>query len=139
MNIEQIEPFVGMPYRAGSYGPDDFNCWGLLYYIQKNYFNVEMPFAPIGNEDACRLLFKERIEAGVWAVTDNPLHGDGVLMRPGSNPHVGVYLDIDGGGILHALEGFGVVFTATTDLSFYGFGRVKYYRLNNGDQSCNSS
>lgn len=139
MNIEQIDSFIGMPYKAGSYGPDDFNCWGLLHHIQKTYFNIEMPFAPIGNEDACRSMFKGCVEAGVWAVTESPTHGDGALMRPGSNPHVGVYLDIDGGGILHALEGFGVVFTAITDLSFYGFGRVKYYRLNNGDQSCNSS
>lgn len=137
MNIEEVEQYLGAPYLAGSFGPPEvgFNCWGLLHYVQAKHFGVKMPKAPIGDAETCRRMFTDRIAARVWAQVEQPRHGDGALMREGKNPHVGVYLNIDNGGILHALEGVGVIFTPITDLGFHGFSRVKYYRLNNVDQS----
>jgi len=131
MILEEVEAYLGIPYKEGSFGPDSYNCWGLLHHIQKTYFNTDLPIAPIGDAERCQRMFKDRVEAKVWAIVENPVHGDGALMRPGKNPHVGIYLDFDGGGILHALEGIGVVFTPCVDLNYHGFGRVKYYRLNN--------
>lgn len=135
MNVDELESLIGCQYKEGSFGPPEagFNCWGLLHYVQAKYFDVKMPKAPIGDADTCRRMFTDRLDAKMWAQVESPSHGDGVLMRDSKEPHVGVYLDIDGGGILHALEGMGVIFTSTSDLNFHGFGRVKYYRLNNGN------
>lgn len=131
MTAEQAGELVGIPYENGAYGPNSFNCWGLLYYVQKEYFNVKMPRAPLGNADQCRLMFDTRINSGQWTSVEVPRHGDGALLRGGDEPHVGIYLDFDGGGILHALEGVGVIFTTLDQLRTLGFARTKYYRLTN--------
>ena len=131
MNADEADSLVGKPYEAGSYGPDSFNCWGLLYYAQRNYFGVKMPKAPIGDADKCRLMFESRIQSGQWSETAQPKHGDGALMRGGTDPHVGIYLEFDGGGILHSMEGVGVIFTTLDQLRTLGFARTKYYRLTN--------
>lgn len=131
MTADEADCYVGLPYKEGSYGPDNYNCWGLLYHVQRTYFAVDMPMAPIGDPDKLRHMFADHINASVWALVEKPKHGDGALMRSGDNPHVGIYLDIDGGGILHALEGVGVVFTTLDQLNVVGFARTKYYRLNN--------
>jgi len=131
MTPEQVENYLGIPYKEGGMGPDSYNCWGLLRHIQTTYFDTNMPIAPIGDAERCQQMFKDHVEASVWAVDEVPQHGYGALMRGGNNPHVGVYLEFDGGGILHALEGVGVVFTPITDLGFHGYARVTYYRLNN--------
>lgn len=131
MNAEEAEDYVGLPYKEGSYGPDSYNCWGLLYTIQTKHFGVKMPMAPIGDSDRCQQMFKDHVRYGEWTELANPEHGAGALLRGGTEPHVGVYLDIDGGGILHALEGVGVVFTTLDQLNPLGFARTKYYRLSN--------
>lgn len=133
MNAEQAGLLVGLPYKEGSFGPDDFNCWGLLNFVQREYFNVTMPIAPLGDAEGCLALAKNCLETEVWARVEIPQHGDGALMRGGNDPHVGVYLEIDGGGILHALEGEGVVFTHLPSLNHCGFGRTTYYRFKHDD------
>lgn len=129
MNSSDVNYFVGMPYESGSFGPESFNCWGLLYFIQTHYFKVQMPLAPIGDSEGCRTLFETQLQSGHWAALDKPVHGCGALMRGGDSPHVGIYLDIDAGGILHAMEGAGVIWTPLHQLRAMKFGRTKYYRL----------
>lgn len=139
MNAEQADSFVGLPYEEGAFGPHSFNCWGLLHYVQRWYFGVLLPVVPIGNAEKCHAMFKDKVEGGAWSLSAAPSHGDGALMRSGSRPHVGIYLDIDGGGILHALEGVGVVFTTLDQLNSQGFGRTKYYGFTNERKLSNSS
>lgn len=129
MNSEDINHFIGLPYEEGSFGPDSFNCWGLLYFVQRNYFKVSMPSAPIGDSEACKTMFESQLQSGAWASITSPTHGCGALMRGGESPHVGIYLDIDAGGILHAMEGVGVIWTPIYQLRALNFGRTKYYRL----------
>ena len=74
-------------------------------------------------------MYARKMRSGEWEIADSPAHGDGVLLRDGNDPHVGIYLDLDGGGVLHALEGKGVVFTALRDLNFLGFARPTFYRI----------
>lgn len=129
MNSEDINFLIGLPYEDGSFGPDSFNCWGLLFYIQHNYFKVSMPIAPIGDADGCKAMFESQLESGAWQPLEKPVHGCGALMRDGQSPHVGIYLDIDAGGILHSMEGVGVIWTPLYQLRSLNFGRTKYYRL----------
>ncbi|CPK74677.1 Uncharacterised protein [Bordetella pertussis] len=58
-----------------------------------------------------------------------PEHGDGVLLRAGNDPHVGIYLDLDGGGVLHAMEGRGVIFSPMRALVTMGFSQPTFYRI----------
>lgn len=138
MTADDAEDLIGLPYGEGSFGPNSYNCWGLLHYVQGQYFGVRMPKAPIGDAGRCHKMFRDHVTAGVWALTDSPTHGDGALLRGGNEPHVGVYLDFDGGGILHSMRGAGVIFTSVSELYKFGFSKVKYYRLKN-DGDLNSS
>lgn len=129
MNAEQAIPLIGIPYKIDGMTPEGFNCWGLIYYVRKNFFDVALPLIPIGDDETCRDVFKAKVNAGHWEAVAIPGHGDPVLMRDGNASHVGIYLDLDGGGILHSLEGVGVVFTKMVHLRSLGFSRSVFYRI----------
>lgn len=126
MTDDQISRYVGMPYENGSYGPYTYNCWGLLVHIQHRYFKVEMPMVNIEQSAECALMFKDKVRSGEWTLVDSPIQGDAVLLRGGMAPHVGVFVN---GGVLHALEDVGVVWTEINKLRYIGFSSAKYYRL----------
>lgn len=130
MNSADVFKYLDLPHVYGANGPDAYDCWNLLRHVQQTYFNKAMPIAPIGDEDACLQLFRSHCRSGEWQQVDQPSHGDAALMREGRQPHVGIYLDIDGGGILHALEDIGVIWTRAQHLHSFGFGRTTYYRIN---------
>lgn len=129
MNVDQAFQYIGKPYAADGKGPDNFNCWGLIYDVRKHYFPVALPIIPIGDEETCRDIFEAKVQSKHWMEVTEPQHGDCALLRGGRSPHVGIYLNIDGGGILHSLEGVGVIFTYTSKLRASGYSRIKYYRI----------
>ncbi len=129
MTADDVIPYLMLPHRPGATGPDAYDCWNLLRHLLKTHFNTTLPDAPIGDEQACLALFKERCESGDWQAVASPAHGDPALLRGGTYPHVGIYLDLDGGGILHAMEGSGVIWTKLPQLRAFGFGRTVFYRV----------
>jgi hypothetical protein len=51
-------------------------------------------------------------------------------MRQAKNPvHAGIWLDIDGGGVLHCVRGSGVVFQSIVTLNLCGWFLHSYYRV----------
>lgn len=129
MKAADVIPYIGLPWKEGAMGPDAFNCWGLLRHIQLKYFGILLPEIIVGDTVACREMYEEKVNNHEWVPVDIPRHGDGVLLRGGNLPHVGVYLDLDGGGILHSMEEVGVIFTHPRSLPALAFGRVTYYRF----------
>jgi len=127
MTPQQADQYINLPWQAGAKGPDAYDCWGLLQEVRNRYFGVSVPDVRFG--DAARDLYEQKLRNGDWEIVPIPAHGDGVLLRDGNHPHVGVYLDIDGGGILHALEGVGVTFTRLSQLRMMGFSNPKFYRI----------
>lgn len=128
MTPQQANSYIGRPWSSGG---DDIvagiNCWNFLRYIQRTHFDIEMPTAEMGG--AMLVLLGQQIQSGDWAQVERPFHGCGVLLKSGHDPHVGVWLDIEGGGVLHSLEGHGVVWTKKSRLGSMGFIRLKFYRL----------
>jgi len=127
MNAADVNRYIGLPWRLGARGPDAYDCWGLLRHCRAVYFADSIPDVELG--DQARALYAHKMRSGQWRIVSTPEHGDGVLLRHGNDPHVGLYLDLDGGGVLHALEGCGVVFTALAALKPLGFGRPTFYRV----------
>ena len=59
-----------------------------------------------------------------------PMDGDVVLLRQAKNPvHCGLWLNIDGGGVLHCVRGSGVVFQNIHSLNLSGWFLDSYYRV----------
>lgn len=140
MKDHEIAEFVGIGYRDDGELPEDgFNCWGLLRYIQSRYYNRHLPAAAIGNADACLLMHASALHTGVYSQVSTPEDGDCVLLRAGTNPHVGVYLSNDGGGVLHSVAGMGVIWTPIHDLNRFGYARRIFYRVRENDRKTNST
>lgn len=38
-----VEPYVGLPYRAGGRGPDEYDCWGLVLLVWRERFGMDLP------------------------------------------------------------------------------------------------
>lgn len=127
MTPEQVRSLVGRRYELGADGPDSYDCRGLLLHCQRQYFGKPLPDLPMGT--AMRDLFEDRLAAGAWEPVPRPEHGDAALLRGGEHPHVGVYLVLDEPGVLHALDGVGVIWSPLHTLRLLGFSRLRYIRF----------
>ena len=108
-----LRKLIGRPYVPGATGPDAFDCFGLVAHVSSTLFDRTIPSQ--GEFLAARRLFRAAII---------PVDGAVALMRAGDR-HVGIWLAE--GGILHAVEGKGVVFDDAFSLSLTGFGRPRYF------------
>ncbi len=55
-------------------------------------------------------------------------------MRQAKNPvHAGIWLDVDGGGVLHCVREIGVVFQDVPSLNLCGWFLHSYYRVKEDD------
>lgn len=123
--------YIGKPWVNGGQGPDEFDCWGFFRHVQREHFGREVQFIDVDANDLRTVIknFRDDDERTKWKKVDEPQDGDGVLMAHGKYPsHVGVWLDIDGGGVLHCTRGEGVVFSSLSSLKTSGWGRLEFYR-----------
>jgi hypothetical protein len=123
--------YVGIPWTAGGQGPDDFDCMGFFRMLQGKHFGIDVPsiIAPdYDNPDVLADLFGSHEERAQWLRIDKAEHGCAVIVhRP---MHIGTWLDVDGGGVLHCVRGPGVIFTTDSSWSVSGFGRKEFFRHN---------
>ena len=122
--------YIGKGWQAGAAGPDAFDCRTLFLKIQRDHFG--RPLSPILTDatDTRAVLAAFRALPGraAWRPTDAPHEGDAVLMRQSHRPcHIGVWLGVDGGGILHAVRGAGVVFQGRQALGVFGLAVASYW------------
>lgn len=122
--------YIGLPWEAGAQGPHAYDCWSFFRMVQKEHFNIEVPviLAPDYDDPAVLAdLFRGHAENGRWHRVARPVHGDGVIVH--KPLHAGIWLAVDGGGVLHCLRGAGVVFTRDAAWALSGCGRREYRRF----------
>lgn len=127
-----IAELIGKPYLVGTKGPDKFDCWGLAQYVQRKLFDRNMPTIdqpPTDNSPKTMMRFIRDHEARrQWKRIDEPKHGSLVEMSRSNLPfHIGVYLDIDRGGVLHCAQGIGVGFDPLILLPNAGWRGLTYH------------
>ena len=111
---------------------DGLHCWRLVRDVQRDLFGRDLPpvltTAPgcglAGARERIRL-FGAHAENAHWREVDGPVHGAiaklarrGVAWGP---EHAGVWLDLDGGGVLHTDAPHGVVFDTLPQLATRGW------------------
>lgn len=109
----ELASLIGLPWVVGAAGPDAFDCWGLFVTVQRQCFGRELPQNSVDATNLRAVLdaFSGHPERQRWQPVSEAEEGDAVLMRQSRYPvHIGVWLDIDGGGVLHAVRHAGVVF-----------------------------
>jgi cell wall-associated NlpC family hydrolase len=128
--------YIGRPWVPGGRGPAAFDCWGLLVHVYREHYGLTVPpYVGHHSEDIrenLRLFLKEA-RSGRWReldIREAKRDGDAVALSMGRRfHHVGVFLDLDGGLILHALQGKGVIAQTAAGLRTFGLNNLRFYRL----------
>jgi hypothetical protein len=123
---------IGKPWVAGKAGDDEFDCWGLVRYVQAKHYGRELPIIAPENYGImqCARTFRDHPERARWVDTDEPTDGDIALLAHNRHPvHVGLWLDVDGGGLLHCVQGTGVIFQNMNSLKLAGWGRMNFLKF----------
>ena len=126
--------YIGLPWRALGRDVQGFDCYGLFKHVQHLYFGVDV--AEIGLDPSVDVIgmvraFKSHAEFGHWREVVEPCEGDAVMMGNGrSVSHIGIYLAVDGGGVLHCDDIGGVQFTKHGEFGGHGhnYEILKYLR-----------
>ena len=123
--------YLGKPWVSGEQGPQAFDCWGLVRYVQKAHYGRDLPSIVV-DADNIRAVVKEftgNDERNRWVEVPAPADGDCLLLSQSKEPtHVGIWLDVDGGGLLHAVQGAGVVFSSQSNIKLLGYNVLGAYR-----------
>lgn len=127
-------PLIGKPYRELARGPDAFDCWGVNQYAWKELAGLDVPDVRLDAPRAFRSVMETgRCSAGSIEAFEvkRPRELDAVYLTCRTHPHhVGLWIEPDPiGGVLHAIEGAGVVFQRRADLTAHGYSIVKFMRL----------
>jgi cell wall-associated NlpC family hydrolase len=121
-----IENYLGDEWRAS-----DHDCWGFFRRVQAEQFKRELPVIEPSNYGVRTLIrtYSDHAERARWHPVDYAMEGDGVLMGKARRPtHVGVWVEADGGGVLHCQENSGVIFTSHRALARLGWNVLGLYR-----------
>ncbi len=133
--------YIGKPWRMASDGPDAFDCWGLVVEIQRRLYGRNLETIQVDPKNL-RLLIETIRDHPVrldWRPTASPKEGDVALLRQSRHPvHVGVWLEVDGGGILHAMRERGVVFQNMRSLHLNGWQIENFYEYTGGQHDGDS-
>lgn len=125
--------YIGLPWSATGEGPDSFHCWAFVRHVMAEHFGRQVPAIPY-TEDLLDLAreFRDHPERGRWheVAPAEALPGDAVLLRQARYPiHIGVWLEVDGGGVLHCSRDSGVVFQRLAALRLNGWHVAGVYRF----------
>ena len=121
--------YIGKPWVKGEY-----DCWGLVKDVYAQEFNIEVIETvtnPYNLRDTIELFNLKSEWYANWQKVETLQDGDAVLMRQGKNPcHVGIWCNIDNGGVMHNIEKLGVVFQKEMALNISGYFIQGFYRYN---------
>ena len=123
--------YVGKPWKSGCGGPDVFDCWGLVVDVYRRLYGRTLKLIPVPENNLKALIqtIDKHPERRHWKTILLSEEGAVALMRQSRYPiHVGLWVEVDGGGILHCIQGAGVVFQTLQALELIGWKVDAYYR-----------
>ena len=125
MKPEDIIQYLGLPWIEGQR-----DCWLFFREIQAKHYGRIVPIVDVDVMDIRDVIHKVDAEIKAhWEQIGKPEDGCAVLMSRNRYPvHIGMWLDIDGGKVLHCAQGMGVVFQNRQALKFDGWTGITYWR-----------
>jgi cell wall-associated NlpC family hydrolase len=118
--------YIGDPWIAGEH-----DCWAFVRRVWREQFHIEVPPVDVDacSRMACARAFDHHDEKANWSQILKPNEGDAALIGKSARAsHVGMYVDANGGAILHCVQGFGVVCQDVPSLKAAGWHVLGYYR-----------
>jgi cell wall-associated NlpC family hydrolase len=116
-------PYIGLSFDHVA------DCWGLCRTVWKDRFGLEVADVACDRDDARDVGDAFTTRRGIVSrPVGEPFEGVAVYMTSARLPHhIGIYVDVDGGGVLHAMRTPGVIFTRMRMLGTLGFRVLGYY------------
>lgn len=131
-----IEPAAFVDLTIGrQYEPSGLHCWELARACQAKVFGRALPpvlVAPERRRELVEMMGLRHVHTG-WREVPAPAHGAVVFMTRNGHDislaacHAGIFLDLDGGGVLHTDDPHGVVFDAIPVLAARNWGDLSFY------------
>ncbi len=131
-DVSWVAPLMGKRWVSGARGPEEYDCWGLLRHVFKNHVGISLPSCDEVDAANIPLVTKEiskAIYGGHFIQIDKPIHLCAVgLSKNSAIHHVGIWLDVDGGVILHSNQGSNVTVQNIRSMRVSGFNTILFYR-----------
>jgi cell wall-associated NlpC family hydrolase len=127
-----IENYMTKPFKELAYGPDEFDCYGLVHHVCLNHGGITLPRFDDIEYQLTRInaTINQQAAADCWEQVREPREFDvAVMQRAGEALHVGVFLAVDGGKILHATRK-GTYCSDMGGIYRMLYRRVMFYRFN---------
>lgn len=125
---------AGIVWRLGARGPRAFDCWSLTQLVQQHLFGRALMDVDLGarpsRTDILRAVALHPAHAQWRAreAEEGAMHGDVVTMAHRSAPwHVGTWLSLDGGVVLHCAEEAGLRVDDARSLRASGWAALRFY------------
>lgn len=125
-----LNKLIGTPWKRGSEGPSSYDCWSAAKLIEETFFGRHMPSFtdPPSDLRALARLIKDHPHRKCWQRVEKPVHGALVELAHVKHAfHIGVFLNVDGGGIFHCNQGSGVGFDKEIVLKAAGWRGFYYH------------
>lgn len=126
-----INGLLKRPYRLGAAGPDEFDCWGLTRLVQRDVYGRDLPLFEMAvkcGRMAMAAVIAAHPERKRWRQIPRPVDGALISMaQQGRGYHLGTFVALDGGLIVHTLEESGVVADRAVHLRTLGWHSIKWY------------
>lgn len=126
--------YLGLPWSPAC------DCWGFFRLVQREQFGRDLPAVPQADYRlaAKSAVFASHPERANW--TEIPAaeaqEGDGLLMVKGhQEAHVGIWVDVDGGRVLHCDTPLGGMATPLDRLADE-YTQIKFYRYTGAACHC---
>jgi hypothetical protein len=130
MNDEWVNDVIGKKWKEYATGPDCFDCWGIVCHGFKHKQGIQLDRhleIPTLNPIAFHKVVSKEIKTGNWQQLQQPEDGCLILMSAGRLwHHVGMWLDINGGRLLHSQDGIGVSLNSKHSLN--SFNAVEFWK-----------
>lgn len=126
-----VNATVGKLWLKGATGPDAYCCWGLAQAGQRVVMGRDIPMIAIDEDSNLSIAraMRDHPLFGTWERHCDPRHGDVVKMFSPTNPnHIGVYWNVDRGGIHHSARGDGVRFDPLFVMPANGWSKLEFWR-----------
>ena len=144
MTTEDVETLVGIPWQENGNGslphgspdspdPDSWalECRSLFRYVQARFYGRDCPNVTDVDPKsaiAVRRGFAEMVPSSGWVRVERPSDGSAVLMRRGKwVDHIGIWVALGRGKVLHCVQGSGVGFHDRIGLEAQGLLIAGYY------------
>jgi len=124
-----IGPLIGKPWRAYASGPHAYDCMGVVAAGLRIHKRIDIGRdfgVSVGDVSAFDAAVSQEKASQSWRQLRQPVDGCVVLMsRSRLFHHIGMYLDVNGGRVLHSREGVGVALDGLHQLA--DFHRIEYW------------